>query len=136
MGFLLKAGLLGSMDSIADVRRLMKNDLKNNADKKGVKFVAAKNFLVGGKPMNLFIVTDAPATFDAVLKKQPKAPHASGTCDITKTEGKVQVVVKKATGRLAATAVADMVGVALGSDPSITAISDDASVPHAEPTKP
>ncbi len=60
MGFMLKAGLLGSMDSIADVRRLMKNDLKNNADKKGVKFVAAKNFLVGGKPMNLFIVTDTP----------------------------------------------------------------------------
>ena len=91
MGFLLKAGLLESMKSPTDVLKLMKSDLKNNSNKKGVKFVAAKNYLVGGKPVSLFIVTDAPASFDTVLKKQPKALKAKGTCDLVKAEGKLQV---------------------------------------------
>jgi hypothetical protein len=121
MGFLLKAGLLESMKSPADVLKLMKSDLKNNANKKGVKFVAAKNYLVGGKPVSLFIVTDAPASFDTVLKKQPKALKAKGTCDLVKTDGKVQIVVKQASGQLGADSIAKMIPVALAKDSGFTA---------------
>jgi hypothetical protein len=136
MGFLLKAGLLQSMDSPADVLKLMKSDVKNNAGKNGVKFVAAKNFLVGGKPVNLFIVTDAPATFDPVLKLQPNAVKAQGTCDLVKTDGKVQVVVKKASGQIGASGVATLVPIALGKDASFTAIAGPAMAKPVGPAKP
>jgi len=126
MGFLLKPGLLENATSAADVQKLMKADLKNNAGKKGVKFIAAKNAIIGGKTVQLFIVTDNAAPFEAILKaKFPKAYRAKGTCDLDKESGKTKVTIRTSVGQMLPDAVAKLM-------PEVVA-HDSSFVAHVEP---
>ena len=101
MAFLLKPGFLDTARSAADVQKLMKADLKNSVGKKGVKFIAAKNVLIGGKTIHLFILTDTPALFETVIKtRHPKAYRAKGACDVVKDtqSGHIEVLIKSSAG--------------------------------------
>src|SRR5689334_17199340 len=123
MSFLLKPGLLEKATNAADIQKLMKSDLKNNVGKKGVKFIAAKNAVIGGKTVQLFIVTDNAAPFEAYLKaKQPKAYRAQGSCDLEKDEsGNTKVTIKTSAGQMAPDAVVKLVPEVVGHDKAFTA---------------
>lgn len=122
MAYLLKPGFLQSAKSAADVQKLMKSDLKNSAGKAGLKFFAAKNYEVGGKKINLFIVTDVPNQFETLAKTQsPSALRAKGVCDVGKDAGKVKVTIKTASGQMLPDGIAKLVPVAMGNDASIEA---------------
>ena len=116
---LLKPLFLRNATSAADVQKLMKADLKNSAGKKGLKFIAAKNVKIGGKAINLFIVTDTPAPFETVIKDvHPAAYRAKGTCDVVKDKesGATQVQIVTAVGQLLPDAVAKLLPEAVGRD--------------------
>ena len=119
MAYLLKPDMLSRMDDVADVKSLMKRDLKNAAGKDNVKFVAAKNWKIGKTRMNLFIVTDTPALFETLLKKS-STPLASGTASVSSVQGKTKVVLKKVAGALDDDAVAGMIGLAVGDTTIVT----------------
>src|SRR5262245_43203672 len=124
MAFLLKPGFLETAASAADVQKLMKSDLKNSAGKTNVKFIAAKNCLIGGKTIHLFIVTDTPALFENVIKaKHPKAYRAKGTCDIVKDtrSGHVEVLIKSSAGQMLPDAVAKMLPLVVANDKTFVA---------------
>ncbi len=123
VGFLLKAKILEMLTTPGDVVKLMKSDLKNNANKTNVKFVAVRNFAVGGKLISLFIVTDAPASFDALLKKQPKALKSKGVCDLVKSGPKVQVVVKQAAGQLGVDVIAKTLPLVVAKDTNFAGLT-------------
>jgi hypothetical protein len=121
MAFTLKPTHLETATKADDILKKMKADLKSNLGKKNVKFVAAKNAVIGGKTIQLFIVTDKPADFEAVLKtKQPKAYRAKGTCDIEKDKatGATKVAIKSSTGQMAADAVGRLIPAAFKGDKS------------------
>ncbi len=122
MGFLLKPVMLENAVSAADVQKLMKSDLKNNAGKSGVKFVAAKNCLIGGKTVNLFIVTDNPTAFENIIKaKHPKALRAKGTCDLANESGKIKVTVKTSSGQMLSDGIAKMLPEVVAHDTTFVA---------------
>jgi len=124
MGFLLKPAFLQNAASAADVQRLMKADLKNNVGKKAVKFVAAKNCVIGGKTIHLFILTDTPALFETVLKtKYPKAYRAKGACDVAKDtdSGAIQVLIKSSSGQMLPDAVAKLMPLVVAGDKNFVA---------------
>ena len=121
MGFLLKPDFLKTAKSAADVQKLMKADLKNNKGKSGLKFVAAKNYDIGGKKVNLFIVTDQQPLFEAVLKLQTSALKAKGTCDVAEENGKLKVTVKTSSGQMLNEGIAKIIPDAV-KDTTVTAI--------------
>ncbi len=122
MGFLLKPVMLQNATNAADIQKLMKADLKNNAGKSGVKFVAAKNVVIGGKTVHLFIVTDTPAAFEKIIKeKHPKALRAVGTCDLDKENGKTKVTVKTSSGQMLGDGIAKMLPEAVAHDSGFVA---------------
>ncbi len=124
MGFLLKPAMLTSDQyTAADIQKLMKNDLKNNAGKTGVKFVAAKNYVIKGKTINLLIVTDTPALFEEIIKKQTKALRAKGTLDLTKDKvsGKTKVSIKTSSGQMLVDGVVKLMPLVTGNDASVEA---------------
>lgn len=55
MPYSLKFGLFEKMEKVNDLKALMKKDLKS-AVGKTVKFVAAKNYKVGGQALNLLSI--------------------------------------------------------------------------------
>jgi hypothetical protein len=113
----LKPEVLQTATDPSKLQTMMKADLKARLGKNGVKFIAAKNCLVGAKNMSLFIVTDTPNDFEAVIKaKFPKAYRAKGTCDVMKVEKSnlTQVVIRTSTGQMTPNAVADLIGPGLG----------------------
>jgi hypothetical protein len=123
MAVLLKPGFLQTAKSAADVQKLMKNDLKNSAGKGGLKFFAAKNYEVGGKKINLFIVTDVPNAYETLAKTQsPSALRAKGICDVDKDAGKVKVTIKTASGQMLADGIAKLIPAAMGNDAAIEAV--------------
>jgi len=109
MAFLLKPDFLKTAKSAADVQKLMKADLKNNKGKSGVKFVAAKNYDIGGKKINLFILTDQPDKFDAVVKLQASALRAKGVCDVDEDAGNLKVTVKSSSGQILGDSIAKII---------------------------
>lgn len=121
---LLKPVFLQNATSAADVQKLMKADLKNSIGKKNVKFLAAKNCVIGGKKINLFIVTDTPAPFEAVLKaNHPKAYRAKGTCEVAKNKesGATQVTIVRSTGQILPAEVAKLMPLVVANDKSFAA---------------
>ncbi len=114
MAYLLKPEMLSKMDNVADVKKLMHKDLKNAAGKTDVKFVAVKNWKIGTTHMNLFIVTDVPDKFVAVIKQHGAPAHATGTASVTLDKGKTKVVVKKAAGAITHADVAKLVTPTVG----------------------
>jgi hypothetical protein len=121
---LLKPVFLQNATSAADVQRLMKADLKNSIGKKNVKFLAAKHCTIGGRKINLFIMTDTPAPFEAVLKaNHPKANRAKGTCDIVKDKetGDTQVTITRSTGQILPAEVAKLMPLVVANDKSFVA---------------
>jgi hypothetical protein len=120
MAFTLKPVVLKNAFSAAEIQKMMRADLKSNAGKTGVKFVAAKNVVIGGKTMSLFIVTDNPVALLTVIKeKHPKAVNAQGLCDVSKDKDKTKVIVKSATGGLSHAIISTIIKPALGNDPSV-----------------
>jgi len=109
MAYALKYGLFEKMSTPADVLKLMKQDMKNCVGK-SVKFVAAKNYQIGGKAMNLFIATDTPNDFENFLKKKG-ATVATGEAKIALDDGKATVFVKSAKGSLNSSVIASMIPV-------------------------
>src|SRR5262245_44056835 len=111
MAYLLKPAMLTSGQySAADIQKFMKNDLKNNTGKSGVKFIAAKNYVIKGKTINLLIVTDKPSDFETVIKLQSSALRAKGTLDLAKdaATGKVKVTIKSSSGQMLSDGVAKL----------------------------
>ena len=126
MSFTLKPLLLKNATSASEIQKMMKEDLKSNAGKTGMKFVAAKNVVIQGKTMNLFIVTDNPALMLQTIKdKYPKSTNAHGTCDLQKDKGKTKVVITSATGGLSHTIISTIVKPALGNDPTVEATTPE-----------
>lgn len=117
----LKPVDLEKATSAADLQKKMKADLKSSLGKKNVKFVAAKNVVIGGKTIHLFIPTDTPALFEAVLKtKYPKAYRAKGTCDVEKDKatGATRVAIKSSSGQMGAAVVGSLIPLAMAGDKS------------------
>ena len=82
--------------------------------------MAAKNVVIGGKTMNLFIVTDNPVPLLQVIKeKHPKSVNAQGVCDVQKDKAKTKVIIKSATGGLSHSIVSTIIKPALGNDPTV-----------------
>ena len=131
MAFSLKPDMLKTAKKAEDIQKKTKADLKSSAGKAGVKFVAAKNVKIGGKTVNLFIVTDTPKAFETLLSKSyPEAARASGTCDVTKDKkaGTFQVTIKTAQGPLPPPVIAKLVKTAVLSDKSIVASFEKAPI--------
>jgi hypothetical protein len=124
MALSLKPALLEAATDPSKIQKLMKADLKASVGKKNLKFVVAKNCLIGSKAISLFIVTPTPALYETVLKtKYPKAIRAKGTCDILKGDkGTYQVTIRTAVGPIQPQAVALLVKPAVVSDSSIQAV--------------
>src|SRR5689334_19209 len=119
MGYLLKPEMLTSDQyTAADIQKFMKNDLKNNTGKSGVKFIAAKNYVIKGKTINLLIVADNVNPYEEIIKKQTKALRAKGTLDLDKdkTTGKVKVTIKSSSGQMLSDGVAKLMPLVTGND--------------------
>ena len=119
MAYLLKPEMLAKMTEPADVKKLMKQDLKNAAGKE-VKFVAVKNWKIGSTHMNLFIVTDVPDKFVTLIKQNGSPTHSTGVAGVSLAQGKTKVIVKKAAGGITHEDVAKLVTPSVG-DTSIVA---------------
>ena len=124
MALSLKPALLETATDPSKIQKLMKADLKASVGKKGLKFVVAKNCLIGPKAISLFIITPTPNLYETVLKtKYPKAIRAKGTCDILKGDGgKYNVTIRTAVGPIQPQAIALLVKPAVVSDSSIQAV--------------
>ncbi len=107
MPYALKYGLFVALDKPDDIKALMKKDLKS-AIGKSIKFVAAKNYKVGGRVLDLFIATDTPNDFVTFLGKKG-ATVASGEAVIDKSGSKPTVIVTKSTGGLTAKVITTIV---------------------------
>lgn len=124
MAFTLKPAVLEKATDPAKIQKVMKADLKSTSGKKNVKFLVAKNCLIGTKTISLFIVTDNPAGFEKVIKaKFPKALRAKGVCDVLpgQARGTTQVTIKTSAGQISPDAIAKLVRPAVGSESSILA---------------
>jgi len=114
------------------VQKAMTADLKNFAGKSGVKFVAAKNYVIKGKTINLLIVSDNILPYEAIIKTQAKALRAKGTCDVAKdaTTGKTKVTIKSSSGQMLADGIAKLLPLVTNHDANVEA---DHFVPGAAP---
>lgn len=107
MAYLMLPGLLEKMSDPLDARKLMYKDLKIAAGKPEVKFVAAKNYQVGGKPTQIFVVTEKREPFEKLFR-DAHVQMSSGTAIIRKEAGGTKVVLKKVKGQLSADAIGDL----------------------------
>lgn len=107
MAYLLLPGLLEKMTDPLDVRRLMAKDLKLAAGKPEVKFVAAKNYKIGAKPTQMFVVTEKREPFEKLFR-DARVQMSSGTASVRVQSGVTKIVLSKVKGQLPADAISDM----------------------------
>lgn len=132
MAFFLQSGLLESLGA-KDLQKLMIKDVNNaaNGGKSKVDFIAAKKFKASdNKATALFILCKNTKPFEAILKKNAY-PFATGTCDLTKENGKSKVIVAKPTGSLNEAGVADLAGNLLNVETSTKGL-EMAKASHAQ----
>jgi hypothetical protein len=107
---------LENLKSAAGAATLTKADVKSQVGKNGIKFVAAKNYPIGSKPVSLFMVTDKPADLVKIVRKHKSAQVSTGICNVGKNGSVIQVSIVQSTGQIAAADIAKLVKVALGND--------------------
>lgn len=96
MGFLLKPAMFKSMDKVADVRNLLKKDVKNSVGK-DVSFVAATKVKIGSTVESVFVLTDDTKAWETVLKERKPASLISGSCQVFQGSP-TRIVVKSTAG--------------------------------------
>ena len=77
MAFLLKPVLFEKMAAVADVQKLVKQDIRNSVGKV-VLYVAAKNVKVGAVTTSIFVVTDNARPWLDLLKARRPALLVTG----------------------------------------------------------
>lgn len=107
MAYLMMPGLLEKMSNPLDVRKLLFKDLKIAAGKPEVKFVVAKNYDVGGKPTQIFVVTEKREPFEKLFR-DAHVQMSSGTATVRKEGGGIKIVLKKVKGQLPADTVSEL----------------------------
>ena len=118
------------LTDVSKAQHLMKESLGLAAGHGDIKFVAAKNYKIGGKLTNLFLVVDGPtqAKFLEHLKKLGSTvPVSAGVAEVTKstTDAKHTIVVKSAKGALSANIISTIVKPAVGNDTNFHATTPE-----------
>ncbi len=133
----VKFEVFTQLTDVSKAQRLMKESLALAAGKGDVKFVAAKNYKIGGKLTSLFLVVDTStqSKFLEHLKKQGALVAASaGVAEVTKstTDATHKIVVKSAKGSLSANIVSTIVKPAVGNDAHFHATTPEREQAEAE----